>query len=286
MNKIATYASFVKFSHTIFAMPFALTAYVYAMIGFARPFELLLLIKILLCMVLARNAAMGFNRWADRDIDALNPRTANREIPAKKITPRAALIFVIVNAVLFVLCALWINPLCGALSPVALLVLLGYSYTKRFTSWAHIVLGVSLGIAPVGAYIAVTGAITLTSILLSAAVISWTAGFDILYALQDREFDRSQGLHSIPTRFSPTTSATISVVLHLITLYALIVYGLSNSAGTLYWVGTSIFTLWLIAQHCLYTPSKVSRIGKSFGLMNGAASLSFAICAIADILLK
>ncbi len=286
MNKIATYASFVKFSHTIFAMPFALTSYVYALINFGKPFELLLLVKILLCMVLARNSAMGFNRWADRDIDALNPRTANREIPAKKISPRAAITFVAINAALFILCAFWINPLCGKLAPVALLVLLGYSYTKRFTSWAHIVLGISLGIAPVGAEIAVTGFFSLSGIILSAAVISWTAGFDILYALQDREFDRSQGLHSIPTRFSPTTSAVISIVLHAITLYALIVYGLSGSVGTLYWIGTSIFTLWLVAQHCLYTPSKVDRIGKSFGLMNGAASLSFAIFAIADILLK
>lgn len=286
MNQIKTYASLVKFSHTIFALPFALTAYVFALTSTGTPFNVLLLIKILICMVTARNTAMGFNRWADRDIDALNPRTASREIPAGKVSPRAALTFVIINALIFVLCAIWINPLCGALSPVALLVIMGYSRTKRFTSLAHIVLGLSLGIAPVGAYLAVTGYFAFAPLVLSAAVISWTAGFDILYALQDRDFDRAHGLHSIPTRFSPTGSAIISIVLHLVTLYAIVVFGVGNEFGTLYWIGTAIFTLWLVAQHVLYTPKKVDRIGKSFGLMNGAASLSFAVCAIVDLLVR
>lgn len=285
MNQIKTYASLVKFSHTIFALPFAMTAYTFALTSTNTPFNVLLLIKIVICMVTARNAAMGFNRWADRDIDALNPRTAQREIPAGKVSPRSALIFVIINALIFALCALWINPLCGALSPVALLVVLGYSRTKRFTSMAHLVLGLSLGIAPVGAYLAVTGYFTFAPLILSAAVISWTAGFDILYALQDRDFDRAHGLHSIPSRTTPIGAAIISIALHCLTLYALISFGVGNEAGVLYWIGMDIFTIWLVAQHILYTPKKIDRIGKSFGLMNGAASLSFAICAIADMLI-
>lgn len=284
MNQIKTYASLVKFSHTIFALPFAMTAYTFALTSTNTPFNVLLLIKIVICMVTARNAAMGFNRWADRDIDALNPRTAQREIPAGKVSPRSALIFVIINALIFALCALWINPLCGALSPVALLVVLGYSRTKRFTSMAHLVLGLSLGIAPVGAYLAVTGYFTFAPLILSAAVISWTAGFDILYALQDRDFDRAHGLHSIPSRTTPIGAAVISIALHCLTLYALISFGVGNEAGTLYWIGMGIFAVWIVAQHVLYTPRKIDRIGKSFGLMNGAASLSFAICAIADML--
>ena len=284
MSQVKTYASMVKFSHTIFALPFALTAYVYALTSTNTPFNLLLLFKILVCMVTARNTAMGFNRWADRDIDALNPRTASREIPAGKISPRAALIFVIINALIFALCALWINPLCGALSPVALLVVMGYSRTKRFTSLAHVVLGLSLGIAPVGAFLAVTGYFAFAPMILSAAVITWTAGFDILYALQDRDFDRAHGLHSIPSRFSPIASAIISIALHCVTLYALVAFGMAIEATMFYWIGYGIFTLWIIAQHVLYTPKKIDRIGKSFGLMNGAASISFAVCCIVDLL--
>ena len=200
-NVVSRYASLVKFSHTVFAMPFALLSYVYALVSTAVPFDWLLLVKILLCMVFARNAAMGFNRWADRDIDAKNPRTAGREIPAGKITPRAALAFVIGNCVAFVAAAAWINCLALWLSPVALAVLLGYSLTKRFTAWSHVVLGLALAIAPVGAYIAVTGSVALFPVLLAVAVLTWTAGFDILYSLQDASFDRSNGLHSVPARF-------------------------------------------------------------------------------------
>ena len=201
MNIVSRYASLVKFSHTIFAMPFALLSYVYALVSTNTPFEWLLLVKILLCMVFARNAAMGFNRWSDRDIDARNPRTASRDIPAGRITPRAAMTFVVVNCVLFVAVAGWINVLALTLSPIALAVLLGYSLTKRFTSMSHIVLGLALAIAPVGAYIAVTGTIVWFPVILAIAVLTWTAGFDILYSLQDTDFDRSNGLHSIPARF-------------------------------------------------------------------------------------
>lgn len=285
MSKISRYASLVKFSHTIFAMPFALTAYVFALQNSQTPFEWLLLVKILLCMVFARNTAMGFNRWADRDIDSKNPRTVSRDIPAGRITAKSALRFVIINAVLMLICAFWINPLAGWLSPVALIILIGYSYTKRLTAWCHLVLGVALGIAPVGAYIAVTGTISFFSLILAGAVITWTAGFDILYAMQDADFDRRHNLKSIPAKYSPATSAIISAGLHMITLYAVAVIGKLYLLGNLYWVGASLFCILLIMQHILYIPSRVDRIGATFGLVNGLASVTYAAFTILDILL-
>lgn len=246
---VSRYASMVKFSHTIFAMPFALVGYAYALQTTDAEFSLLLLVKVLLAMVFARNTAMGFNRYADRRIDALNPRTRNREIPAGVITPRRALIFVIVNAALFLAVALWINRLAFFLSPAALLVLIGYSFTKRFTAWCHIVLGVALGIAPVGAYIAVTGEIAVFPVLLTGLVITWCGGFDVIYALQDVEFDRSHSLHSIPARFGVRGGILISILLHLISVYAVVVAGLYYGGGTLYWIGAGLFVGLLIFQH-------------------------------------
>lgn len=287
MNTVARYASMVKFTHTIFAMPFALIGYVYALQSQQIDFQLLLLLKILLCMVLARNTAMGFNRWADRRIDAANPRTANREIPSGAISARAAALFVAANAIGFVAVTAFINPLALALSPVALIVIMGYSLTKRFTSWSHIVLGVSLAIAPVGAYIAVTGTIaSMIPIILAGLVITWVGGFDILYSLQDAEFDRRNNLHSIPSRFSARTSVGISVALHCVTLYCVALIGLLTPLnGTIYWIGSAVFAVLLIMQHAIYTPSRIDRIGATFGLVNGAASVVYAIATIAAIVL-
>lgn len=285
MNVVSKYASLVKFSHTIFAMPFALTAYVYALVSTGTPFDWLLLVKIILCMVFARNAAMGFNRWADRGIDAANPRTAGREIPAGKVTPRAAMIFVAANSVLFVLCAWWINPMCLYLSPLALFIILSYSLSKRFTAWSHLILGVALGIAPVGAYIAVTGHFDLYPLLLAAAVVTWTGGFDILYSLQDMDFDRAHGLRSVPARFSARGAAVISIILHAVTAYVLWVMGSLFPTGNLYWIGAGLMILVLTVQHILYRPSKTDRIGATFGLVNGLASVTFAAFAIAAMLI-
>lgn len=273
---VSRYASMVKFSHTIFAMPFALVGYAYALQTTDAEFSLLLLVKVLLAMVFARNTAMGFNRYADRRIDALNPRTRNREIPAGVITPRRALIFVIVNAALFLAVALWINRLAFFLSPAALLVLIGYSFTKRFTAWCHIVLGVALGIAPVGAYIAVTGEIAVFPVLLTGLVITWCGGFDVIYALQDVEFDRSHSLHSIPARFGVRGGILISV-------YAVVVAGLYYGGGTLYWIGAGLFVGLLIFQHLLVSPKNLSRIGLAFGTTNGIASVCYAAFTIADL---
>lgn len=286
MNKVSDYASLVKFSHTIFAMPFALLAFVYALVTTGTPFDWLLLVKVLVCMVSARNAAMGFNRWLDRDIDAQNPRTAGRDIPAGRISPRAAMTFVVVNCVVFVLAAWWINTLALALSPVALVVLLGYSATKRFTSLAHLVLGLALGIAPVGAYIAVTGTFAAMPCLLTLAVMTWTAGFDILYSMQDVAFDRSHALHSIPARFSLVQSTFISLALHVISLIAVAAIGVGFGFGWWYWIGTALFAVILVVQHVLYRPSRIDRIGATFGLVNGLASVTYALFAIIDLLVR
>jgi 4-hydroxybenzoate polyprenyltransferase len=273
---IVAYASLVKFSHTIFALPFALVAYVYALRSTQTSFDWWLLFEVLVCMVAARNAAMGFNRWADRKIDAENPRTAGREIPAGVISPRAALWFVVVNAVLFVVVAGLINRLALILSPVALLVLLGYSYTKRFTAWSHVVLGMALAIAPVGAYIAVTGSVSIAPLVLAAVVLTWVAGFDILYARADAGFDRAHGLHSIPVRFPGWKAQAIGISLHVVTVYAVAMFGIYTSRGTVYWIGAAIFVALLVLQHC-------SR-KLAFDWVNGTASIAFAGFAITDFL--
>lgn len=280
MNAIAKYASLVKFSHTIFAMPFALIAYAYAIIYENYDFEWLLLVKILFCMVFARNAAMGFNRWADRDIDADNPRTASREIPSGQISPSAAMLFIIANAIGFLIMAGFINKLTLILAPVALFITLGYSYTKRFTAWSHIVLGTALAIAPLGAYIAVTGRLCVIPIILAGLVLSWVAGFDILYSLQDAEYDKSHGLHSIPARFGEKGATAISIAIHLITIYAVVIIGQNFAWVMPYKIGGLLFIALLILQHIVFLPGKTSSIAKYFGLINGCSSIIYAIFTI------
>ena len=245
----------VKFWHTIFAMPFALMAFVFAVATTESDFDWWLLVKVVCCMVTARNVAMGFNRWADRKIDSQNPRTAMREIPQGKISPRAALIFVIVNAILFVVISATINSLTAILSPVALAVVMFYSYCKRFTSAAHLVLGLALGIAPSAAYIAVTGTLTLAPCLLSLLVITWCGGFDIIYALQDVDFDKKSGLHSIPVRFGVARAVYISIALHAVSILSLLLFALQCPQGWLLWIGVALFTLCIIFEHILVTPT-------------------------------
>lgn len=286
-ESISKYLRLVKFSHTIFAMPFALMSFTYALwSNESAEFSWWLLLQVVLCMVFARNVAMGFNRWADRKIDAENPRTASREIPAGVISPRKALAFVVVNALLFVATASTINLLTALLSPVALGVIMFYSYCKRFTSLAHIVLGLSLAIAPAGAYIAVTGTLTLAPCLLSLVVLTWTGGFDIIYALQDADFDRKRGLHSIPSRFSVATSLYISIALHCVSVAALGFFAwYFMPQGWLLWAGVGLFTAILVAEHILVTPTRQRSIGIAFGTLNGLASLTLAIFVIANIII-
>ena len=286
MSKIGDYLRLVKFSHTIFAMPFALLSFTYAWMTAEHNSVLwVVLLQVVACMVFARNVAMGFNRWADRKIDAENPRTANREIPAGVISSRGAVIFIIINALLFIATTITINPLCAWLSPVALFVVMFYSYCKRFTALAHIVLGISLGIAPVGAYIAVTGTVVAECWLLAAVVTTWCAGFDIIYALQDAEFDRKRGLHSIPSHFSATTSLVISAVLHLASVALLVWFALSQPHTWLLYVGCALFAAILALEHYLVTPTKQRNIGIAFGTLNAMASMSLAVCLIANLLI-
>ena len=280
-DAVGKYASLVKFAHTVFAMPFALVAFLLAMQEPGARFSWLLLLQIVGCMVFARNAAMGFNRWADRQIDAQNPRTAGRDVPAGRITPRQALIFTLVNVALFVAVAWTINPLCGAMSFVALVFLLGYSYLKRFTWLCHFGVGAALGIAPAGAYIAVTGHLTMAIVWLCLMVFFWSSGFDILYSLADEEIDRAQGLHSIPERFGCRRAMAISAVVHL-TEFALVPLFLTSAGLTDAWaIAAGVFFLaMLVYQHLIISPRDLSRLNAAFFTANGLASLVFSVLII------
>lgn len=282
---IKNYLSLVKFSHTIFAMPFAMTGFFMAVSKEGHSFDWTKLLLVVLCMVFARSAAMAFNRWLDAEFDKKNPRTAQREIPAGIISSGNALYFVIGNALLFMVTAWFINPLCFFLSPVALLVVLGYSYTKRFTALCHLVLGVGLSLAPVGAFLAVTGYFALLPVLLSVMVLCWVSGFDIIYALQDEEFDRSQQLHSIPAWLGKAGGLRFSEGLHVVAAALAITIGLLGGFQWLYWIGAGVFVLMLLMQHRLVKPHDLSRVNLAFMTTNGIASVVYAVFAIADMLI-
>jgi 4-hydroxybenzoate polyprenyltransferase len=279
------YLSLVKFSHTIFAMPFAMVGFFMALRHTGAALNWQLLALVVLCMVFARSAAMAFNRWLDRDIDAANPRTAVREIPAGVISAQSALWFVIVNCLLFVACTWFINPICFALSPVALGVVLGYSYTKRFTWLCHFVLGLGLSLAPVGAYLALTGRFDWAPVLLGAVVLTWVAGFDIIYALQDENFDRSQQLYSVPVWLGTVRALRLSEVLHLgsALLLALVVLKMGDFGGLAY-LGLGMFVALLIYQHTLVKPNDLRRVNLAFFTTNGIGSLIFGVLAVIDLL--
>ncbi len=234
-------------------------------------------------MVFARSAAMAFNRWADAKWDALNPRTAIREIPKGIITSKNALTFVIGNCVLFVAATFFINPLCFYLSPIALLVVLGYSYTKRFTALCHLVLGIGLSLAPIGAYIAVTGHFDILPILFSFAVVFWVSGFDIIYACQDEGFDKNHQLHSIPAALGKANALHVSELLHLFSAACVISAGLYGHFGWLYWVGIAVFAGMLVYQHSIVKPTDLSKVNIAFMTANGIASVVFAVFVIADL---
>lgn len=285
------YLSLIAFSHTIFALPFALSGFVLGVQDSASSSWPLKLIAVLACMVFARSAAMAFNRWLDRDIDAVNPRTVAREIPAGKVSSNAALTLVILMSLLFVLASLSINFLCFILSPVALLVILGYSYTKRFTPFCHVVLGAGLGLAPVGAYLAMTGTFAWVPVQMGLAVMFWVAGFDIIYALQDEEFDRIHGLHSVPVYLGRKKSMRLSQGLHLASALLLlsvtvILHQNDTAPGWFSWLGLAVFLLLLVYQHTLISETDLSRVDRAFFTTNGIASVIFGAAFIADMLLK
>jgi len=285
-SQIKRYASLVKFAHTVFALPFALVGFLLALQDPGAHFTWLLLLQILGCMVFARSAAMGFNRWADRLIDARNPRTAGRDIPAGRISPRQALVFSLVNVVLFVVVAWTINPLCGSLSFVALAVLMGYSYLKRWTWLCHFGVGAALAIAPAGAFIAVTGYLNWVSLLLSLMVLLWSSGFDILYALADEEVDRAQGLHSIPQRFGREKAMLIAKGVHLPELVLVPLFLIQAGLTDFWGIAAGVFfLLMLVWQHAIISPKDLSRLNAAFFTANGLASIVFCVLVYLSVLL-
>ena len=237
-------------------------------------------------MIFARSAAMAFNRYLDRSFDAKNPRTAIREIPAGVLRANNVLLFTIANCLLFIACCYFINKLCFYLSPVALFVVLGYSYTKRFTPLCHLILGLGLSLAPIGAYLAVTGRFDLLPILFSLTVLFWVSGFDIIYALQDEEFDKANKLYSIPAWLGKTKGLRVSEGLHFLSALCLLYAGLLGRFGLLYWIGAAIFIGMLIYQHSIVKPNDLKRVNLAFMTANGIASVVFAIFVIADLFLN
>lgn len=281
--KIKDFFSLVKFSHTILALPFAGIGFSLAVWHAGYPFDWNLLLLVVLCMVFGRSAAMGFNRLVDARYDAKNQRTAPREIPAGIISPYAALFFVILMSIHFIVTTWFINRLCFYLSPIALGVILFYSYTKRFTSLCHVVLGIGQALVPIGAYLAVSGAFAVTPILFSFIVLGWMAGFDILYALQDEDFDRCESLHSIPERFGRATALRISTGIHVVTALFVIAAGVYAQFSWLYWVGAVAFIGCLVFQHAIVSPKDISRVNLAFSTTNGIASVVFATTTIASL---
>ncbi len=273
---LVRYANFVKLPHTVFALPFALVGATLA--SYVAPVTPALLGWIVLAFTAARFAAMGFNRIVDREIDAANPRTATREIPSGALSVTAAGAAVFVASALFLYSSYRINPLCFMLAPLALGWVLLYSYTKRFTRLSHVVLGIGLAIAPVGGYLAVTGAWSdpwWLLVALAAAVAAWVAGFDILYSLQDVEFDRAQRLYSIPATVGEKQALTLARVLHVLAVLWLIAAGFAAGAGIPYWLGVGVVAALLGYEHSLVRPGDLSRLDAAFFTMNGVISIAF-----------
>ena len=282
---VKNYLSLIKFSHTIFALPFAVIGFFLAVSSTDAELNWATFGLVMLCMIFARNAAMAFNRYLDRDIDKDNERTAIREIPAGIVNVKSALIFVITNCVLFVIATFFINTICFYLSPTALGVVLGYSYTKRFTALCHIVLGIGLSLAPIGAFLAVAAEFTLLPLLFSFAVLFWVSGFDIMYALQDEEFDKSHNLHSIPVWLGTKGALNLSNIFHMLTAMSILFAGYYGAFNWVYWIGATIFCGLLIYQHSLVKPNDLNKINLAFFTTNGVASVIFAIFVLADIYL-
>lgn len=286
IKTVSNYLSLVKFSHTIFALPFAVIGYFLAIHSTQTLFDVKLFALIILCMVFARSAAMAFNRYIDRKIDEQNARTAVREIPAGAVKPKSALMFVVINCVLFISVTYFINSLCFYLSPVALTVVLGYSLTKRFTALCHVILGIGLSLAPIGAYLAVTGKFAWLPLFFSFAVLFWVGGFDIIYALQDEEFDKSNNLKSIPAWLGKSGALMVSNVFHLISALFIIYAGIYAHFNVWYWIGTIVFAGLLIYQHTLVKPNDLSKVNIAFFTTNGIASVVFAAFVLIDLFLK
>jgi len=273
----------IKWEHSIFALPFALCGAMLAAGGFPTVHQL---VWIIVAMIAARSAAMAFNRWADASIDAANPRTSTRALPAGHLSPAFVVTFVIISSLVFIIAASQLNRLALLLSPVALAVLLLYSYTKRVTRWSHLVLGLALGIAPAAAWIAVRGSLDPRILLLTAAVTFWVGGFDVLYACQDFDFDREAGLHSVPRYFGIRTALWIARAFHLIMVGLLVALFLAFGLGKLTAVGILAVILLLAYEHSLVKAYDLSKLNAAFFTMNGVISVLFFVFVAADLLLR
>ncbi len=291
MNPIKDYLSLVKFSHTIFAMPFALIGFVLGLrYNWIHHWSIeniwFKFFLVIVCMVTARSTAMAFNRYLDRHFDKLNPRTAIREIPAGIIKAEKALVFIGINMALFITATYFINAICFYLSPVALFVILFYSYTKRFTYLCHLVLGIGLSLAPIGAYLAVTGSFALLPLLFSFAVVFWVSGFDIIYALQDIDFDQSQSLYSIPSYWGLENALNIARILHVFSAIFVVVAFYLGGFHILYLLGLFVFIGMLLYQHSIVKPNDLSKVNIAFMTANGIASVVFGVIVIASIFIQ
>ena len=283
---LKNYLSLIKFSHTIFALPFALIGFTLAVSQKEYAFTWDKLLFVLLCMIFARSAAMAFNRYIDKDVDTANPRTAKiREVPNGTIKAGSTLRFVIVNCILFMVSSYLLNHLCFLLSPIALLVILGYSYTKRFTALCHLILGLGLSLSPIGAYLAVTAQFDILPLLFSCIVLFWVSGFDIIYALQDENFDKQFNLHSIPVLLGKNNALHFSRFMHIITAAIILFIGINYFTNSiLFWIATTLFIGLLINQHRLVKPHDLSKINLAFFTNNGIASLIFGSLIVIELI--
>ena len=280
MKKLINYSKLVKFEHTLFALPFALIGFFFALGQNGAELSFKLLGLVLLCMVFARNAAMGFNRYLDRKIDKLNPRTASREIPAGVLKPGAVLLFVIANSVLFMVATWFINSVCFYLSPVALFVILFYSFTKRFTSLCHFVLSAGLAIAPMGAYLAVAGEFDWLPFLVSMVVFFWVSGFDIIYALQDEDFDKGLKLKSVPALLGKKRALNTSKLIHFFAALFVVLVAVYTPANWIHIIGSVVFIALLGYQHTLVKHDDLSKVNLAFFTTNGVASVIYGLFVI------
>jgi 4-hydroxybenzoate polyprenyltransferase len=279
-GRLGLYSKLVMLPHTVFAMPFALTAVVLASYSYRVTVSEILLI--IVAFTGARSAAMGFNRLIDHGVDSRNPRTRGRPLPAGKLTRLQAWLFVAVSVAVFELAAWLLGPLPLLLSPLALAVVLLYSVTKFFTAASHLVLGLALSIAPVGAWIAVTGGFGTGVIVLAAAVLCWVAGFDVIYSLQDEQFDRTEGLHSIPARLGARGALWISRALHVAAVALLAWSGIFFPVGVFYWIAWVAVASMLIYEHCLVSADDISRVDAAFFTVNGIVSVVFFLLNLVD----
>ncbi|MBP8642470.1 MAG: putative 4-hydroxybenzoate polyprenyltransferase [Bacteroidales bacterium] len=283
VKTIRNYLSLVKFSHTVFALPFAVIGFFLVYRQTPQNVDVWLFVLVLLCMVFARNAAMSFNRLVDRRFDAINPRTQNREIPRGIITSRATAVFVTVNVLLFIATTYFINRTVFFLSPIALAIVLLYSYTKRFTMFCHFVLGLGLALAPIGAYLSVTSRFELLPLLYSVIVLFWVSGFDIMYALQDEDFDKRENLKSLPAALGVKKSLLVANLLHFVAGAVVVLIGILYHSDVWYWVGAALFIALLIYQHLIVKPTDISRVNMAFATTNGLASIIYATFNVISI---